>query len=205
MQFPLQLRFKVLALATQIYVTDASGATVFYVKQKMFKLKEDIAVFGRVTERTQNMMAVTHTYTPETWDVVDESRSGIRLRRRPGATKGVAVGKVVGVKLGEAATLQLGMVRSLTDEGEGLVATVTLFPGTPEPAAVRGAKVPWSQGFALPAIEKLGVPASLVVPVPMAYRGRPVYFWKDGAVGARVQDVTERGIDFARVTLSQAP
>lgn len=46
MQFPLSFRFKVFALATQIYVTDASDNTVFYVKQKMFKLKEDIAVFA---------------------------------------------------------------------------------------------------------------------------------------------------------------
>ena len=53
MQFPLQLRFKVLALATQIYVTDASGNTVFYVKQKMFKLKEDIAVFADDSQKDQ--------------------------------------------------------------------------------------------------------------------------------------------------------
>ncbi|MDB5101735.1 MAG: hypothetical protein JWM80_6156 [Cyanobacteria bacterium RYN_339] len=46
MQYPLQLRFKVFALATQIYVTDASGNVVYYVKQKMFKLKEAITVFG---------------------------------------------------------------------------------------------------------------------------------------------------------------
>lgn len=53
MQFPLQLRFKILALATQIYVTDASGNTVFYVKQKMFKLKEAIAVFADDGQRDQ--------------------------------------------------------------------------------------------------------------------------------------------------------
>lgn len=46
MRYPLTLRFKVLAIATQIYVTDAAGDTVFYVKQKLFKLKEDIRVFG---------------------------------------------------------------------------------------------------------------------------------------------------------------
>lgn len=45
MNFPLSLRFKLLALTPQIYVTDASGQSVFYVKQKMFKLKEKIDVF----------------------------------------------------------------------------------------------------------------------------------------------------------------
>jgi uncharacterized protein YxjI len=46
MQFPLKLNFKVLAVAPQITVTDASGQTIFYVKQKLFKLKEAITVFS---------------------------------------------------------------------------------------------------------------------------------------------------------------
>lgn len=46
MQYPLQLRFKLLAIASQVYVTEPSGNVVFYVKQKAFKLKEDITVFG---------------------------------------------------------------------------------------------------------------------------------------------------------------
>jgi uncharacterized protein YxjI len=46
MEFPLTLRFKVLALAPQIYVTDAAGALQLYVKQKLFKLKEAVHVFS---------------------------------------------------------------------------------------------------------------------------------------------------------------
>ena len=46
MQYPLDLNFKVLALAPQISVTDASGQQVFYVKQKLFKLKEAVTVFA---------------------------------------------------------------------------------------------------------------------------------------------------------------
>ncbi|MGJ8677346.1 MAG: hypothetical protein ACSHX0_07495 [Akkermansiaceae bacterium] len=46
MNYPLNLSFKIAALAPQIYVTDANGATICYVKQKMFKLKEDIQVFS---------------------------------------------------------------------------------------------------------------------------------------------------------------
>ncbi len=45
MNFPLTLRFKVVALAPQIYVEDAAGNTVCYVKQKMLRLKEKIEVF----------------------------------------------------------------------------------------------------------------------------------------------------------------
>ena len=39
MRFPLDLRFKIVAIAPQISVTDASGALLLYVKQKAFRLK----------------------------------------------------------------------------------------------------------------------------------------------------------------------
>ncbi|MDB4284615.1 hypothetical protein N9897_00080 [bacterium] len=45
MNFPLNMSFKILALAPQIRVTDASGNLILYVKQKMFKLKEHVNVF----------------------------------------------------------------------------------------------------------------------------------------------------------------
>jgi uncharacterized protein YxjI len=46
MNFPISLSFKLLALANQIYVRDANGNLLGYVKQKMFKLKEDINIFA---------------------------------------------------------------------------------------------------------------------------------------------------------------
>ncbi len=45
MEYPLQLRFKLLALANQIYVNDARGAPVCYVRQKMLKIKEKVDVY----------------------------------------------------------------------------------------------------------------------------------------------------------------
>jgi uncharacterized protein YxjI len=44
--YPLDLSFKLLALANQISVTDAQTNLLFYVKQKMFKLKEAVTVFA---------------------------------------------------------------------------------------------------------------------------------------------------------------
>ncbi len=46
MQYPLELSFKILALTPQIAVTDAGGNLVFYVKLKMFKLKEQVTIFS---------------------------------------------------------------------------------------------------------------------------------------------------------------
>lgn len=45
MQYPLNLSFKVLAFAPQLSVEDASGRTVMYVQQKLFKLKEAVTVY----------------------------------------------------------------------------------------------------------------------------------------------------------------
>ncbi len=46
MNYPITLTFKLLALASQIYVRDAGGNLVGYVKQKLLKLKEDINVYA---------------------------------------------------------------------------------------------------------------------------------------------------------------
>ena len=46
MKYPLQLTFKLFSLAPQISVVDADGNLIFYVKQKLFKLKEQIIVYA---------------------------------------------------------------------------------------------------------------------------------------------------------------
>ena len=46
MDYPLTLTFKIMALSPQIFVNDVHGKTVCYVKQKMFKLKEAVTVYG---------------------------------------------------------------------------------------------------------------------------------------------------------------
>lgn len=52
MNFPVDLTFKLLALASQIYVRDANGNLLGYVKQKLLKLKEDINVFADESQTT---------------------------------------------------------------------------------------------------------------------------------------------------------
>lgn len=49
MNYPLQLSFKLVALAPQIFVRDAAGADICYVKQKMLKLKEAVQVYSDST------------------------------------------------------------------------------------------------------------------------------------------------------------
>jgi len=44
MNYPLQFSFKIIALAPQITVTDSTGQVISYVRQKMFKLREQIEI-----------------------------------------------------------------------------------------------------------------------------------------------------------------
>ena len=52
-QYPLTLSFKVLALASQATVTDATGRTVLYTKQKMFKFREHVEVWTDSSQGTR--------------------------------------------------------------------------------------------------------------------------------------------------------
>ena len=144
--------------------------------------KQDIEVFGRVTERTQSMMVTEQPLvTVEAWTVIDEMRGAWRLQRPPTASRGVSIGRIVAMRVGDTAPFFLGMLSALVQETDGrLIVTVTLFPGKPEPIAVRPAdarnraSAKWSEGFRLPEMEKLKAPASLVVPSGMAQRGRGI-------------------------------
>ena len=44
--YPLNLSFKIIAFNPQVKVTDPSGQTVLYVKQKALALKEAVKVFA---------------------------------------------------------------------------------------------------------------------------------------------------------------
>lgn len=54
MNFPLQLNFKVLAIAPQLTVTDARGEVLAYVQQKLFRLKEAVTVYADSSKQRTN-------------------------------------------------------------------------------------------------------------------------------------------------------
>lgn len=53
MRFPLDLRFRIISIATRLSVTDASGQMQYHVRQKMFRLKEAISVYADEQQATQ--------------------------------------------------------------------------------------------------------------------------------------------------------
>jgi hypothetical protein len=172
--------------------------------------KDDIAMFGQVSSRTSQLRVAEHNFSTEDWGVIDEMLGAFRLRRPSKASKGVAIGRVVAMRLGPQAHFYLGVIHALVQENDGrIVITVTVLPGKPEPIAARSGDArnrtaggAWVQAFRLPAIERLGVPESLVVPSGLAGRGRGVEVWRDGApLETTVYEVLERGGDFDRITV----
>lgn len=53
LKFPVKMTFSLFALSNQIVVRDAESAPVMFVKQKMFKLKEEINIFSNDTMKEQ--------------------------------------------------------------------------------------------------------------------------------------------------------
>lgn len=53
MNYPINFSFKLLALSSQITITDGGGNLLGYAKQKKFKLKEDIRIFTDASQTTE--------------------------------------------------------------------------------------------------------------------------------------------------------
>lgn len=170
--------------------------------------KQDIEVFGRVREQTQSKMVQQVNYSVESWPVVDEMLGAVRVQRPNSASRGVGIGRLAAVRMGDTAPFYLAMVSELVQETDGkIIATLTLFPGRPEPIAIRAgdlrnrATAQWIQGMRLPPLEKINIPASLVVPSPLGARGRGIEVWEGAAKERTVEELLQRGTDFDRVTV----
>ncbi|CAD7800516.1 hypothetical protein CHRY9390_00641 [Chryseobacterium aquaeductus] len=50
LNYPLDFKFKITTLASDFNISDKNGKPVAYVRQKMFKLKEDVIVFNDETK-----------------------------------------------------------------------------------------------------------------------------------------------------------
>jgi hypothetical protein len=59
----------------------------------------------------------------------------------------------------------------------------------------------WVQGVRLPPLEKINIPASLIVPSPLGARGRGIEVWEGAAKERTVEALLQRGTDFDRVTV----
>ncbi len=172
----------------------------------------DITMFGKVSEATIRARYAEFNYGTETWGIVDESRGFLRMLRPPNSSHGVAIGKLVGIKIGKQEGFYLGTVRELVEELDGSIyATLAMLPGKPEATSVRSADNrnraggAYVQGFRLPPMDALKIPETLVVPAAFAQKGRGIDIFHAGHGSPKmvtVLDFVERGVDFDRVTIN---
>lgn len=62
LKFPIDFTFNVTTISNDFSAKDATGRTVAYVKQKMFKLKEDISIYDNETKTN-----LTHNIKADKW------------------------------------------------------------------------------------------------------------------------------------------
>ena len=171
----------------------------------------DITMFGKVSESTARARYAEFNYGTETWGIIDESRGFVRLLRPPNSSHGMAIGKLVGIKIGRQDGFYLGAVRELSEELDAAVhATLAMLPGKPEAISVRSADGrdrgggKYVQGFRLPPMESMKIPETLVVPAAFAQRGRGIDIFHAGHGSpktVKLVDFVERGLEFDRVTI----
>ena len=171
----------------------------------------DIKMFGKVSESTIRARYADFNYGTETWGIVDESRGHVRLLRPANSAHGVAIGKLIGIKIGSQESFFLGVVRELVEELDGgIFATVAMLPGKPEATTVRSSDARsrttnYVQGFRLPAMEAMKIPETLIIPTNLSQLGRgiDIFHPEHGRPKeVKVAEFVERGLDFDRVTIS---
>lgn len=166
------------------------------------KEREEMETYGNHGQRRAS--ADNQTEHLEQWNILDESTSGLRVRRRLKVGGRIGPGQVVAVKIGDGQFYIIGNVRwVLREDDETLVAGFQLFPGEPLPTAVRvvdsTGKTPWAQSFMLPAIPAIKESATLVLPAGTFRLDREIEVQaKEKIEKRKLFRLLDRGIEFER-------
>ncbi|MDX2218954.1 MAG: hypothetical protein SF172_08035 [Burkholderiales bacterium] len=170
----------------------------------------DIAMFGKVSEQTMKSLYVEVKFSTESWGIIEETRGALKLMRPAGSAQGLAIGRLMGVRLSLQSPWMVATVSAILEESDGSYhATLSLSPGAPAAVAVRPADMRNRTGsqyvpaLMLPAIAALNVEETVLIPPNLAPPGRGIDIALPGQAQGReitVHEVMDRGLDFERVT-----
>jgi hypothetical protein len=198
------------------------AAMHFFVTGRSFQMRggsrkisqvqhEEIATFGRVATRHEEAPATTTTFPVETWQIKDESASGLRLERiDPAAASRLVLGQLLGIRPADAKAFLLCTIRWLSVSPEfGLCIGVQILPGIPLGVAIRApdagvAAEQYTQALMLPAVAALQTPETLVLPAGWFKADREIEVFNERAGQVRLLSIIDRGADFERVTFEIA-
>lgn len=176
------------------------------------EIMQDMHMFGRVTQRTKNLLFSRLGFALENWNNLDQSTGGFRLSRS-GAGERISQNQLVALRSIESAPFSLAVVRWLmvdNDAGDLCIGTRVL-PGLPTPLAARQETLnPADMGLFVPAFQLSAIPeqqepASLVLPIGWFQPGKRVQIYTSMAETVKLTALLEKGANFERVTYVNEP
>ncbi len=194
--------------AIHYFVTGRAFATRGGSRPMSTKEHMEIATLGRLATRHQDDPATTPNYPLESWQIKDESASGLRLERvDPAASSRLVLGQLLGIRLAGAKAFLLCAIKWLSVSTDfGLRIGVQILPGVPQGIAIRQAGAsaePHVQAFLLPAFAPLQAPETLVTPAGWFKPKREIEA-ADREGRMRLLEVIDRGADFERASFEAA-
>jgi hypothetical protein len=172
------------------------------------KEHEELATFGRLATRHVDDPATTPNFPLDSWQIRDESASGLRLERvDPAASSRLLLGQLLGIRLADAKAFLLCAVKWLSVSTDfELRIGVQILPGVPQGIAIRPAGAsadPYAQAFLLPEFAPLQAPESLVMPAGWFKPKREIEV-ADREGRLRLVELIDRGADFERASFEPA-
>lgn len=170
---------------------------------------EQIATLGRIVSPSEDRVATAASFAVESWQIRDESATGVRLERTdPAATLRLSLNQLLGIRLADAKNFLLCAVRWLSVSTEfELSIGVQILPGVPVGVSVRPGGVTAEKpvpALMLPATAALQAPDSLVLPAGWFKPERIIEISTDAVRRVRLTESIERGADFERVAFAAA-
>ena len=173
--------------------------------------REEIATFGRIATRREEDYAAAHGYALETWQIADESLSGLRLRRiDPAANSRLLLKQLLAVRPADAKNFLLAQIRWLSvSSGFDLSLGVRTLPGVPAGIAIRASGINTRQdeyipALMLPAVMALQSPDTVVLPPGWFRPKRVIEIYSGSAREIMLMETVMRGADFEQVTFASA-
>jgi len=172
--------------------------------------RDEIATFGQVGKREEEMHSLIHGYVVEHWNIENETVAGLRLVR-PAGNPGARLSplQLIAVRPEDSKGFMLAVVRWVAMMGDDLAIGVRLLPGTPEaigvrPTGVNARNEKFQQAFAMPSVPALQSLATIVLPPAWFKRDKIIEIHTIQVAKVKLVDSVERGFDSERVTFIPA-
>jgi len=172
--------------------------------------EQDLQLFGRVSERTELMLASGNSVAIESWQLINHSGAGFMcMLREPDARARIGHHQLVAVRCGDHKSFHVGVVQWLrAEENDELFIGVRLLSSNARAVAARPVnfKLPgggtFERALLLPESSAPAAPATLILPSGWYQAGRFVDIHGEQKQVAKLDGLLEKGSDFDRCIIS---